>query len=476
MTFSAGEGRWAAVGRMEQAAVNDVVKNSLERGVNFLDTANVYSEGRSEIMTGVALRQLGVPRDQFVLATKVLGRMGPGPNEVGLSRAHILSAVDASLKRLQLDHIDLYQIHGRDPLTPLEETLDALDACVRAGKVRYIGLCNLAAWEIAKALGISERRGWARFESVQAYYSIGGRDLEREIVPLANDQRLAILPWSPLAGGLLSGKFSRDKAGPEGARRTTFDFPPVDKERAFTIVDAMRPIAARHEVSVARVAPAATACHFDHHRRAHARAVARQPRGVRPQADGGGARRPRQGVGAHARVPGLDARADVGRSTGDDSERVVPLARLHGDPAQLRELVDRGLPAEAAVARALHAAKRHLRLVVHGGTVHVANARVDAPGDIECARQIATEDGRRQAVLGVVGERHGFIHRRDTRDRDLWAEGFVTEELHRGRDTIHHDALHDCAVALAARQHLGALRDRVRHQALHALDGGLPDH
>jgi aryl-alcohol dehydrogenase-like predicted oxidoreductase len=254
MTFSAGEGRWAAVGRMEQASVNDVVKTSLERGVNFLDTANVYSEGRSEIMTGAALRTLGVPRDQFVLATKVLGRMGPGPNEVGLSRAHILSAVDASLKRLQLDHIDLYQIHGRDPLTPLEETLDALNDCVRAGKVRYIGLCNLAAWEIAKALGISERRGWARFESVQAYYSIAGRDLEREIVPLSNDQGLAILPWSPLAGGLLSGKFKRNQAGPEGARRTTFDFPPVDKERVFTIVDAMRPIAERHEVSVARVA------------------------------------------------------------------------------------------------------------------------------------------------------------------------------------------------------------------------------
>ncbi|HSC08638.1 MAG TPA: aldo/keto reductase [Steroidobacteraceae bacterium] len=254
MTFSAGEGRWAAVGRMEQAAVNDVVKTALERGVNLLDTANVYSEGRSEIMTGVALRTLGVPRDQFVLATKVLGRMGPGPNEVGLSRAHILSAVDASLKRLQLEHIDLYQIHGRDPLTPLEETLDALNDCVRAGKVRYVGLCNLAAWEIAKALGISERRGWARFESVQAYYSIAGRDLEREIVPLSNDQRLAILPWSPLAGGLLSGKFKRGQAGPEGARRTTFDFPPVDKERLFTIVDAMRPIAERREVSVARVA------------------------------------------------------------------------------------------------------------------------------------------------------------------------------------------------------------------------------
>lgn len=254
MTFSEGEGRWAAVGRMEQATVDEVVKTSFERGVNFLDTADVYSDGRSEIMTGVALRNLGLAREQFVLATKVLGRMGPGPNEAGLSRAHILSAVDASLKRLQLEYIDLYQIHGRDPLTPLEETLDALDACVRAGKVRYVGLCNLAAWEIAKALGISERRALARFESVQAYYSIAGRDLEREIVPLANDQRLAILPWSPLAGGLLSGKFKRDQAGPEGARRTTFDFPPVDKERAFAIIDAMQPIAAKHEVSVARVA------------------------------------------------------------------------------------------------------------------------------------------------------------------------------------------------------------------------------
>ncbi len=254
MTFSDGEGRWAAVGRMDQASVDDVVKTSIERGVNFLDTANVYSAGLSETMTGIALRNLGVARDQYVLATKVLGRMGSGPNEAGLSRAHILSAVDASLKRLQLDYIDLYQIHGRDPLTPIEETLDALDACVRAGKVRYVGLCNLAAWEIAKSLGISERRGLARFESVQAYYSIASRELEREIVPLANDQRLAILPWSPLAGGLLSGKFTRDKAGPEGARRTTFDFPPVDKDRAFTIVDAMRPIASRHEVSVARVA------------------------------------------------------------------------------------------------------------------------------------------------------------------------------------------------------------------------------
>jgi aryl-alcohol dehydrogenase-like predicted oxidoreductase len=190
----------------------------------------------------------------LVLATKVLGRMGPGVNQSGLSRAHILHSIDASLKRLQLDYIDLYQTHGRDPLTPLEETLDALDACVRAGKVRYIGLCNLPAWEIAKALGISAQRSLARFQSVQAYYSIAGRDLEREIVPLAKDQNLAILPWSPLAGGILSGKFSRDGAGPAGSRRTTFDFPPVDRDRAFRVIDVMRPIAAAHAVSVARVA------------------------------------------------------------------------------------------------------------------------------------------------------------------------------------------------------------------------------
>jgi aryl-alcohol dehydrogenase-like predicted oxidoreductase len=205
-------------------------------------------------MTGQALRTLGVPRDQFVLATKVLGQMGPGPNQSGLSRAHILSAVDASLQRLQLDHIDLYQIHGSDIHTPLEETLDALDSCVRAGKVRYIGLCNLQAWQIMKALWISDKKNLARFESLQMYYSIAGRDVEREIVPLANDQRLAILPWSPLAGGFLSGKFSRDTKGPEGSRRTTFDFPPLDRERAFNIIDTMRPMANAHEVSVARVA------------------------------------------------------------------------------------------------------------------------------------------------------------------------------------------------------------------------------
>jgi len=158
------------------------------------------------------------------------------------------------LKRLQMDQVDLYQIHGTDPVTPIEETLDALDDCVRSGKVRYLGVSNHAAWHIAKALGISERKGLARFESVQAYYSIAGRELEREIVPLANDQQLAILPWSPLAGGFLSGKFKRDGQGPQGARRTTFDFPPVDREKAFRIIDVMSPIAERLDVSIARVA------------------------------------------------------------------------------------------------------------------------------------------------------------------------------------------------------------------------------
>lgn len=253
MTYG-GKGRWQPIGQLGLADVQAQVKAAFDAGVNFIDTANVYSEGDSEALLGQALKKTGIARDELVIASKVRIRMGPGPNQVGLSRGHIRDAVDASLKRLQLDHLDLYQIHGQDLVTPMEETLRGLEDLVRSGKVRYIGISNHAAWQIMKAVGISQQRGWTRFESIQAYYSLAGRDLEREIVPMAQDQGLGILVWSPLAGGLLSGKFSEDAKGPENARRTTFDFPPVDRPRAFRCVDAMRPIAKAHDVSVARVA------------------------------------------------------------------------------------------------------------------------------------------------------------------------------------------------------------------------------
>jgi aryl-alcohol dehydrogenase-like predicted oxidoreductase len=254
MTFGSGEGMWATVAGVGQDGVTDIIKTAFDKGINFIDTADFYSNGRSEIVTGNSLKLLGLPRDQYVLATKLLLRMGPGHNQIGLSRYHVMQAVDASLKRLQTDHIDLYQIHGRDPFTPLEETLDALDDCVRAGKVRYLGLCNLPAWEVMKSLAISDKRNLARFESLQIYYSVVSRDIERELVPLAKDQKLAIMPWSPLSGGLLSGKFSRENEKPDGARRATFDFPPVEKERLWRVLDVMRPIAADNLVSVAQVA------------------------------------------------------------------------------------------------------------------------------------------------------------------------------------------------------------------------------
>jgi aryl-alcohol dehydrogenase-like predicted oxidoreductase len=253
MTYG-GKGRWEVVGRLGIPEAQAQIKTAFDAGVNFIDTANVYSEGESESIVGKALAGLGLPREDLVIATKVRVRMGPGPNRVGLSRVHIMNEANASLRRLGLDHIDLYQIHGVDQVTPMDETLRALEDLVRSGKVRHIGVSNHAAWQIMKALGISEQQGWNRFQSIQAYYSIAGRELEREIVPVALDQGLSVLVWSPLAGGLLSGKFSEAAAGPDGARRSTFDFPPVDRPRAFRCVDAMRPIAQAHGVSVARVA------------------------------------------------------------------------------------------------------------------------------------------------------------------------------------------------------------------------------
>jgi aryl-alcohol dehydrogenase-like predicted oxidoreductase len=214
----------------------------------------VYAEGVSEQITGQALRNLGIPRESVVIATKVFGATGPGPNNRGASRGHIIDGVKASLKRLQMDHIDLYQIHGFDPATPIEETVRALDILVRHGHVRYVGVSNWAAWQIAKAVGIAERLGLARFESLQAYYTLAGRDLEREIVPMLNSEKIGLLVWSPLAGGLLSGKYKRDgKEGSEG-RRVAFDFPPVEQDRAYACIDAMKPMAEQRDVSVAQIA------------------------------------------------------------------------------------------------------------------------------------------------------------------------------------------------------------------------------
>jgi aryl-alcohol dehydrogenase-like predicted oxidoreductase len=253
MTFGGG-GMWTAIGTLQQDQVNELVKQSVDGGINFIDTANVYSEGVSEQMTGKAIRDLGLKRDDLVIATKVRYKMGEGPNDSGLSRKHIMQQADESLSRLKMDYIDLYQIHGFDPLTPLEETLEALDLLVKSGKVRYIGCSNLAAWHIMKSLGISAQKHLSKFISLQAYYTIAGRDLEREIIPLLLDQKIGLMVWSPLAGGLLSGKYNRNSESEEGGRRVNFDFPPVDKNNAFDIVDVMQTIAIEKQVTVAQIA------------------------------------------------------------------------------------------------------------------------------------------------------------------------------------------------------------------------------
>jgi aryl-alcohol dehydrogenase-like predicted oxidoreductase len=251
MTFGGRGGMWEVIAGLDQAGVDEIVNRSLEAGINFIDTANVYSQGESEVLLGKAL---GSRRRNVVLATKVRGRMGSGANDVGLSRLHIMQAVEDSLRRLGTDYIDLYQVHRFDALTNLEDTLRALDDLVRSGKVRYIGCSNYAAWQIMKALAISKEQHLERFRCTQSYYSLAGRELEREIVPLIKDQNLGLLVWSPLAGGFLSGKFSRTSNPEEAARRASFDFPPVNKDRAFDIIDVLNRIAAGRGVSAAQVA------------------------------------------------------------------------------------------------------------------------------------------------------------------------------------------------------------------------------
>ena len=254
MTFAAAEGRWKPIAGVDQLLADQLLKASFDAGVNFVDTADIYSDGESEKTLAGAIRNVGIARKDIVIATKAFGRTGPGRNDVGASRGHIMDAVDASLQRLQTDYIDLYQIHGADSITPVEETLRALDTLVSQGKVRYIGCSNWYGWQLMKALGISAQKNLAKLDTLQAYYSIASRDLERETVPLLKDQQTGLLVWSPLAGGLLSGKYSRENQKPEDSRRSAFDFPLVDKDRTWRILDVLRPIAESHGTSVATVA------------------------------------------------------------------------------------------------------------------------------------------------------------------------------------------------------------------------------
>ena len=258
MTF--GE-NFYGIAVVDQTSANAMVARALEAGINFFDTADVYSYGESETVLGQALKDSGVERDSVIVATKVRSAMreaataGTGDvNNVGLSRQHIFSSVEKSLKRLQTDYIDLYQVHGWDILTPVEETLRALDDLVRAGKVRYIGCSNWSARHLMKAVCLSRANRWAEFISLQAYYSLVGRDLEHELLPLCREEGLGVMPWSPLSGGFLSGKYQRDNPNPEGARRTGFQFPPIDEARGFDAVEALEKIAKAKSATVAQVA------------------------------------------------------------------------------------------------------------------------------------------------------------------------------------------------------------------------------
>lgn len=252
MTFG-GRGYWKSVGEVEQKEANELVSIALDGGINFFDTADVYSEGRAEEILGKAL---GNKRKDIILATKVRGRVGNGPNDVGLSRLHIIEGCNASLKRLGTDYIDLYQVHSFDPYTPLDETLRALDDLVHQGKVRYIGVSNYTGWQLMKALHISEKYNLEKFITLQAFYSLVCRDLENELIPLSLDQKLGILVWSPLAGGFLTGKYRRGQARPEGARRSdpNNQFLQFDEEKGFDIVDELDKIAKNHNATISQTA------------------------------------------------------------------------------------------------------------------------------------------------------------------------------------------------------------------------------
>lgn len=253
MTFGALD--WPngdVLGGLDRTEVDTLVGRSIDAGVNFFDTADVYSQGNSETILGTALSN---NRKDVIISTKAAGRVGSGVNQLGASRVHLMRQVEASLERLNTDYIDLYQIHHFDDVTPLEVTLRTLNDLVRSGKVRHIGCSNFAAWQIVKALGISAREHLEKFVTLQAYYSVAGRDLEHEIVPLLDDQKLGLLVWGPLAGGFLSGKYRRGEQKEGKTRRDVIDFPPIDVERVYDIVDVLNRIADRRDrVSTAQVA------------------------------------------------------------------------------------------------------------------------------------------------------------------------------------------------------------------------------
>ncbi|MEQ8413001.1 MAG: aldo/keto reductase [Imperialibacter sp.] len=255
MTFGGQDaGMWSKIGQLQQKEVNDMLGAVIESGINFIDTANVYSFGQSEQLLGQGLKDIGAKRDEVVIATKVLGPMGSQPNNVGLSRYHIFNSVEASLQRLQVDHIDLLYVHGVDPRTSIEEIVRSLNDVVDSGKVRYIAICNWPAWMVAKAQAVAHYNGWHKFLGLQYHYSAATRDIEHELVPMAADHKLAIFPWSPLAGGFLSGKYTRAGSSDANGRRANFDFPPLDKEKAYDLVEVMGGIAKAHGVTTAQIA------------------------------------------------------------------------------------------------------------------------------------------------------------------------------------------------------------------------------
>ncbi|NBC65301.1 MAG: aldo/keto reductase [Bacteroidetes bacterium] len=254
MTFG-GEGMWEAIGQQEQEEADALIKKSVNSGINFIDTANIYSFGQSETILGNSIKNLELNRDELVIATKLRGKMGEQPNNQGLSRYHIFNSVEKSLNRLQIDHVDLLYVHGVDAVTSIRDTMRSLNDIVESGKVRYIGVCNWPAWMVMKALGIARQEGWHEFKAMQYFYSLSSRDVEDSLIPMSQSEQLGFMPWSPLAGGFLSGKYTRDneKAG-DGSRRDEFDFPPIDKAQAYNIVDMMEEIAENHDASVAEVA------------------------------------------------------------------------------------------------------------------------------------------------------------------------------------------------------------------------------